>query len=113
MLREAGHAKGQPLGAVDDSAAFVVQLPSQEPGFEPWSATPGMVQLETASGLVRRSGPHPTSMFRLHFSGIRLQSFGKKLPKFVQYNCHHSGSSITLACQAATSDPEYSSSRRR
>ncbi len=36
MLREAGLAKGQPLDAVDVTAAFVVQLPSQEPGFETW-----------------------------------------------------------------------------
>ena len=34
MLREAGLAKGQPLDAVDDSTTFIVQLPSQEPGFE-------------------------------------------------------------------------------
>lgn len=36
MLREAGLAKGQSLDAVDDSAAFFVQLQSQEPGFETW-----------------------------------------------------------------------------
>lgn len=36
MLREAGLAKGQPLDAVDDSAAFVMRRPRQEPGFETW-----------------------------------------------------------------------------
>lgn len=36
MLREAGLAKGQPLDAVDDPAAFVTQPPPQEPGFETW-----------------------------------------------------------------------------
>ena len=34
MLRDAGLAKHQPLDAVEDSAAFVVHLPPEEPGFE-------------------------------------------------------------------------------
>ena len=34
LLREAGLASAQPLDVVDDPAAFIVQPPPQEPGFE-------------------------------------------------------------------------------
>ncbi|MBB6182435.1 hypothetical protein [Pseudorhizobium flavum] len=34
LLREAGLATAQPLDLVDDPAAFIVQRPPQEPGFE-------------------------------------------------------------------------------
>lgn len=36
LLHEAGLATAQPLNLVDDPAAFVVQRPSQEPGFDTW-----------------------------------------------------------------------------
>ena len=34
LLNEAGLATAQPLDLVDDPAAFIVQRPPQEPGFE-------------------------------------------------------------------------------
>ena len=34
LLNEAGLATAQPLNSVDDPAAFIVQRPPQEPGFE-------------------------------------------------------------------------------
>ncbi|WP_186415486.1 hypothetical protein [Pannonibacter sp. P2PFMT1] len=34
LLNEAGLATAQPLNPVDDPAAFIVQRPPQEPGFE-------------------------------------------------------------------------------
>lgn len=60
-----------------------------------------------------RPALHPTCMFRLHFSWVGLQSFWEEAPEFDQYNCHQLGASKNLATQAVTSDPEYSSSRRR